>query len=253
MRTLILLAAMTFFIPVANANTFSFDNRKALAANNPAPWGAVGVLYRPGNKYCTAYLVGPELLMTTAACVADQKNELIEGTYTFKPGARARKSKYSAKATRIWWGDLNDSGNDWAILRLDWKVGDKVGWFGVADYQLNDLLNLEKHYTLYMVGYSQDAYDGDHPVWQKDCGPKNLLGKTVLHDCSAQNGAAGSPIFMFKEVNGTQTTVVIAMHSGERRNGSKKSLKGVAYSPEVANAAVPSAAFIQTVRQLRED
>jgi len=240
---------------------FPHDNRKELL-DTSRPWSTIGRLEIPDGSVCTASLIGPNLIITNAHCVADlPSKKLINGRYLFK--AQYRNGKYLAASgvKRIVHGGYKMTSNsrkdDWAILILQKRLGEKLGWLGLFEYENEDLLTITNHYKLYMAGYSTDFGDIQKPLWQGNCGfHANYWGTSVVtHDCSTTNGASGSPMFIFaKDRDGDMMAGLLAIHSGNQFNNNKEITehgKVVTFDENSANLAVPVSEFIETVRMLR--
>jgi V8-like Glu-specific endopeptidase len=266
---------------VHNVNSFQHDNRKELLEKS-APWSAVGKLFIPASDKpgtydsCTASLVGPDLILTNAHCVLDrvagrEEGTLIKGGYRFEAQYRAGKSIGGANITKIWVGThapWTEIRNDWALLRLDRRLGDDLGWFGVKEVSGDDLQDLHNTNYIYMAGYSRDFKNAQAPAWQKDCRFTQFFPaeKQLTHNCSGVLGASGSPMFVFKEA-GSNEGFIVALHVAEipgvtakgkdkmakyRQKGTG-SLLGIPYSDEYGNAAIPAEQFLPTLQHLRQN
>ena len=185
---------------VHKTTIFSGDSRQVVR-NKKAPWSAIGRLANPKDKGCTAFLVGRRIIATNAHCVIDKDTKtMMTGDYRFYPSYRKGQAPYEAKVTYIWFG-TNDPrahrGHDWALLVLDWAVGDKVGWFGSRDLSSDDLLNVHNQHTVYMAGYSDDNGNSELPFWERCRFEEYLPDLNAMgHSCSSTNGASGSPILL---------------------------------------------------------
>ena len=239
---------------VHKSNVFLGDNRKELK-DTKAPWGAVGKLITPNGQGCTASLVGPDLLLTAAHCVVEDK-KVLTGNYIFYAGFK--RGNFSAKSgvSRIWVGTKEpgtERENDWAILRLNKRLGDQVGWFGVYQAQPEELLQLHETNVIYMAGYSDDKWQSQVPVWQRDCEFKSHLSTGLLsHTCSGIPGASGSPMFVFLDKpNGEMESRIVALHNAERRNDRPSSQFNIPFSETYANLAAPASKFFDLLVQLK--
>lgn len=240
---------------------YPHDNRKELK-DRSAPWGAIGLLTLPDGASCTATLIGPNLILTNSHCVADSKTKkIMTGNYVFKVQYRRGRAALVSKVKQIFAGGFRISNDqrkeDWAVLILQKRLGDKVGWFGMADYDTSDLLNITDHYKLYMAGYANDVAGSQVPIWQS-CSfhDRYWSNDAVLtHDCSTTMGSSGSPLFIFtKDDQGKSHAKIVALHSGNQFAADKavsQNGKVVTFSDTTANLAVHVSQFIETVRKLR--
>lgn len=246
---------------VDNIAVFPHDGRQELR-DTSSPWSAIGRLEIPGGFICTASLIGPNLILTSSHCVANEdETGVIQGNYVFK--AQFRKGKYLAASgvKRIIHGGFLISNksrkNDWAILVLQKRLGDQVGWLGLFNYDNEDLHTISDHFKLYLAGYATDFAGASKPAWQGNCSfhKNHLDGIVITHDCSTTNGASGSPMFIFnKNSEGKMQAGIVAIHSGNQFKADKEITqngKVVTFSDDSANLAVPVSEFIATVRALR--
>lgn len=232
------------------ATAFRDDSRQELH-DRKYPWGAVGILKNPDGGSCTASVVGRNLLLTNAHCVLyKDRKEIRKGNYVFYAGYS--RGSYVAKTTilHFWVGTTDSRGdtqNDWALLRTQWNIGDRVGWLGVRRYTAQELVDISFSTVFYLVGYPSDMTSGEVPYWEKNCNFTFTLGETVYHSCSTSSGSSGAPMFINKD----DEVRILAVNVGERRNGAKRSVIGVPYSEDYANVAVPSATFIEKIKELQ--
>lgn len=223
------------------------DGRKELL-DSKYPWGTIGRLFRPNGSSCSASLIGANLVLTAAHCVVHKDSpQVMLGNYRFEVGYRRGRSLASAGVIRIWPGTKNyhDTDNDWAVLELDARLGDRFGWLGVHNLNAFGLVALGRSYHIYQAGYDTDFQNMEVPYWQVGCTfPAAVPNREhVMHDCSTMPGSSGSAIFMWDHVK--NQFYVVAVHvAGWPR-------KGVPFSYENANLAVPASKFSSLVGQLR--
>lgn len=104
------------------------------------PWDYIGRLeWAVGNSgyRCSGALVGPRHLATARHCF-NTSNTAI--TYTFRPNYDNGNRGYTAaQVTDILYasGSLTDTcsyGDDWAVMILNQRLGDKYGYFGAKQF-----------------------------------------------------------------------------------------------------------------------
>jgi tetratricopeptide (TPR) repeat protein/V8-like Glu-specific endopeptidase len=233
-------------------NVFADDNRRELK-EIAAPWSAVGRLVVNSTVVCTATLIGPDLVLTNAHCIlegvplANGTRDVNKGHIIFSAGANKTTSIAQASITKVWMGTYNedDAVNDWAILRADWRIGDKAGWFEFSS-ATEGLLQLTDRALLHVVSYPNDLGQTQIPFLEQGCRFTGFRDarRLLMHSCSASGGTSGAPMFIFeKTAGGKEQPRIVGLHAKDTRPGGREPPFGVAYSDEVANIAVPAEAW----------
>jgi|GEM_PF-3539135 len=230
-------------------NVFT-GNKRGKVTSTKYPWNTIGRLDLPSGGTCTASLVGPDLILTNAHCVIDKvKQTLVEGSIVFRPNYTNGTSAYSSVVTFAWGGSNTPSATgskpgDWAILRLDKRLGDTLGWLGTK------VLPDPRISMLYVVGYSGDLENGASAYWETGCTITSGMTSYGLypHNCSNSRGASGSPMFIFEN----ERPYVIAMHTSELRYDGDSTYLEVPFSGDNANLALSSDAFAWKVMELNK-
>ena len=126
------------------------------------PFNTVGKIRWSGGVFCSGALVGPRHVLTAKHCLIDGQ------TATFAPGFDNGERFGSANIIRaVTTADLPKfsacgTKGDWAIMIIDQRLGDRLGWFG-AKYPDRNQLNKPKFSH---IGYPGDKDNGNRPYRQ---------------------------------------------------------------------------------------
>ena len=196
------------------------DNRVRVTKYTSAPYRYIGMIqYGPedgaGNKG-TGFLVGPSLVLTSARYVYDKHIGIYEEDIYFAPGSSASSDtygRYKAKAIHVpsayitsKKGDENYRKYDYALVELEFPVGNQTGYFG---YRINAV-----EYP-YSVNVNITGYGSDGDMY-KDTGKATMQTNNYLmnYTIDTVDKTAGAPIY--KSENGQ--FYAIGLHSGAASN-----------------------------------
>ena len=258
-RWLVCIVLLLAAAPGAFANTFVTtggfpgDTRTAVVAAG-TPWRCVGRLELPNHRFMTATLVGPDLILTAAHGLA-RDGLLKPGRFIFRPdfGNPHREGTDFATATRAWLGSFTPNLEpcvpaDWAIIRLDRRLGDAYGTLAVEDVDDAGLAAGQR--KLYLAAYDRDFQAGRVASWQTGCAfvaidPAGYL----LHDFSTDHGASGAPIFSFSSWSLHQAGRIIALNVAEKTPHGE-TLYRIPFAPRVANVAIAAHRFYPVLSRI---
>jgi protease YdgD len=226
------------------ANVFGEDDRKE-APSSASPFSAIGRL----DSGCTGTLIAPQLVLTAAHCLIDNK------TGRLKPGVTFFRPAYGATGDRerkvwiseFWFGSHNPEDNrvkDFAVIRLASSVTG-VGFMRVAAASLDQSLPA----AVTLAGYSVDKQGGEVLSVHSRCTvqSKDAQGR-LLHDCDSTRGVSGAPLFRYDQQR--DQGEIYGLTVSEFRVGMSDSVFRDAYSSEYANVGISSVNFAAVVSQL---
>ncbi len=228
-------------------NVYGKGQRKAVTEFK-RPFNRIGRLEGPDSTYCTASLVGSNLILTAAHCIANEKHELMTGAYHFiLPNGGG-----TAGVIKFWYGSLNAANTreqDWAILKLDAPLGTANGYFGTDD--ITDIQSQLNHHLM-IAGYSSQFSDQYALTYEEGCSIRSLQadGKVGHHDCDAAPGDSGAPILSCVENNICQ---IVAIHVAAYQGGSGQALTLESFTEQFANISTSASNFSQAILQARQE
>jgi len=179
--------------PAINDHFFGRDDR-VLVPVNEAPWRFMGTLRMDTGESCTATLIARNVLITAAHCI--HNNNGVNANGRFEPssgGPSARITHYLVDSRYNYrrYSTSNEiDGMDWALLRIDQPLGDRLGFAGVQNLTG---LGAERALAtdLMQAGYSWDT--GGHLSGNMRCRMVRVLqDNTFQHECDTTRGDSGS-------------------------------------------------------------
>jgi len=215
------------------------DDRKPVLSR-AYPWSAIGRLeWQTANgeviSWCTATLIGEDLLLTNSHCMArpvvDPRTGQVavnpDGTYVtqftdsqtyqtisdrliFKPSLINGRSIDKARVVSYrsgWTNNSQNLTNDWALLKIDQRLGaaNRYGYLGWRTLDFSNP-NVQKASadSVKLAGYSGDfptdnlrefGQAGDTAGVDTACSILDVAQGLLFHDCDTNPGASGSAIF----------------------------------------------------------
>lgn len=175
-----------------NDHFFGRDDR-VLVNVAQAPWRFMGRLQMSTGETCTATLISSNVIVTAAHCIHTDRGVNAAGEFVTASGEhRGRITAYLISPrfnyARFNSGDEID-GLDWALLRLDQPLGDRVGHAGVQNVTGNAQRALGV--DLMQAGYSWDT--GGNLSGNQRCRMVRVFpDHTFAHECDTTRGDSGS-------------------------------------------------------------
>jgi protease YdgD len=183
------------------------------------PWAAIGRVNRAGRGFCTGALVAPNIAVTAAHCVYDDRGarRLAPHEITFLPGYRRGQALAAARPQTVVVPaefrtaespSLRRIANDWALLILERPLA------APAPLPVRPLPaergGSEAGRQMLNAGYQQDRA---HLLsLHAGCEIRSRIegDRVIVHTCDATLGASGSPL-LIRSVDGY---VLIGIVSG---------------------------------------
>lgn len=202
------------------------DDRRRMTSR-AYPWSAIGRLQSPVGQnqvsICTGSLIAPDVVLTNAHCVVDERTNQVRQNITFAPnlidGAVVRPEDVAQVVDVLYGTDFRDGNaaphpNDWAFAKLDRPLGTIYGTLAWTSLPLSQLVNRPYSGQLTLAGYSGD-FPADNPG--RTAGVHvgcSILGEVegnIIHDCDTTGGSSGGPILA--QINGEFR--IVALNSAE--------------------------------------
>jgi len=186
------------------------------------PWSTVARV-RFGHGWCSAVLIGPNLVATAAHCLWNKITgrsmdvkalSVVVGwdRGMFIDGSKVLGVTVSPKwvpEEMVRYGS-EQAGRDWALLELETPLGKEVGWVALSDsIKIGD--------PIAAVGYGEDrkhvavAHQGCHIT-------EHLPTGDWTHDCDAVHGDSGGPVFSW-DGSAPKVIALTVARLGENRGG----------------------------------
>jgi protease YdgD len=177
-----------------NDHFFGRDDR-VLVPVNQMPWRMMGTLLMDTGESCTATLIARDVIVTAAHCIHSEGNRVnAAARFTTADGqSNARVTAYLIDP-RFNYQRFNTTdeidGMDWALLRLDQPLGDRVGFAGVRNLT-GEGRAVALATDLQQAGYSWDT--GENLSGNLRCRMVVVHNdNTFAHECDTTRGDSGS-------------------------------------------------------------
>lgn len=181
-------------------NVFGTDDRRVVEDTSRIPARSMGILKitlaRGGTRWGTAWLIGPRALATAAHNLIHPDDgpaiQLHVGLAYDGTNARGGWHPIVDNALSQEWKNNPSDANpfDFAVLRIDnAEIGNKLGWFGMADYLDAKFDNM----LVNLFGYPLDVAQKYH-LYGVAGRVGNVSNDRIFYDCDAGGGMSGGPV-----------------------------------------------------------
>lgn len=244
--------AVTLLSPFAFGVGYLPDRRIPAPASRP--FTALARVSAHGGVGC-GVLVGPDLLVTCAHCVASPDGTIyndvdIELGLGFYPETRHAKPLEFFNVTHR--KKSFEGGDDWAIVRLDRPVGCYYGWLESRVLGSKEWASA----PIELLGYCDCPDEARKEFGHLDrpylCAGtvSHVEANALRHDCSMWGGTSGAPI-VTRDQNGKYFLVALNFAGVDVLGEQLKHGFRATYSRELANMAIPASSWQPQLNEVR--
>lgn len=165
--------------------------------------------------------IGPRVILTAGHCVYFHADGGWARNVRVIPGRNGSSEPYGSAIATYYisvkgWTEKQDSDHDYAVIVLpeNQKLGNTVGWMGLANLSFTSLLGLN---------INNAGYPGDKPYGTQWWNSNNILALTarrLYYRIDTMGGQSGSPVWRFKD--GQRHIVGIHTTGGSPFNGATR-------------------------------
>lgn len=171
---------------------FGHDDR-VLVNVAEAPWRFMGRLQMATGERCSATLIAPNVIATAAHCVYNSWGVNAAARFITASGEHSANVVAYLISPRFSYqrfsAGIEIDGLDWALLRLDRRLGDRVGFAQVRDITSDAQTALAA--DLMQAGYSWDT--GENLSGNESCRVVRVYpDHAFAHECDTTRGDSGS-------------------------------------------------------------
>ncbi len=198
-----------------NDHFFGRDDRVRVNAQE-APWRFMGRFTNNAGEQCTATLISRNVIVTAAHCVHTNNGVAAAGEFTPAAGGGSARAVAYLVSQRFDYRRFSTTdeidGLDWALIRLDQPLGERLGFAGVRNITSQGRSGARAA-DLFQAGYSWDT--GDTLSANVGCHiSETYPDGTFAHECDTTRGDSGSAFL----VRNGRSFDVIGVDSNFRSN-----------------------------------
>lgn len=181
------------------------------------PWGLVCRVDQPDGGSGSGVIVGPRHVLTASHCVDWSDLRLTVQVHTAGRVARATADVIAAGCyTKVGEDGHEDTvDEDYAVLVLDQRLGDRFGTMGVRTYDSG----WDERELWSTIGYADDFGNNETPLFMRqfflDEDALDLgWGRAMSSNVDAEHGQSGSPVFAFWD-RGPYVVAIVTAEVGD--------------------------------------
>lgn len=206
------------------------DDRVRVYGTTRYPWRTIcklEITAADGSRWrCSGAFIGPRTVLTNGHCVYMHKRGGWVKQVRVIPGKNGSGEPFGSAVGTFYhsvkgWTKSRSSNYDYAVIVLpsNKKLGNRVGWMGLANLSYFSLLGLR---------VNNSGYPGDKPGNYQWWNANNILAVTsrrVYYRIDTFGGQSGSPVWRYKN----QKRHIVAVHNtgGSPFNGAVRIVKPV--------------------------
>jgi V8-like Glu-specific endopeptidase len=209
---------------------FGSDDRKRVYGTRNYPWRTIcklEITAANGRRFgCSGAFIGPRTILTNGHCVFLHDHGGWARKIRVIPGMNGSAQPYGYAESSFYhsvkgWTQSRSSNYDYAVIVLpsNKKLGNTVGWMGLANLSWTSLMGLR---------VNNSGYPGDKPYGTQWWNANNVLAVTsrrVYYRLDTYNGQSGSPVWRYR--NNKRHIVAVHNTGGAVFNGSVRIVKPV--------------------------
>ena len=187
------------------------DGRLRFTDTTTYPNSAVVYISKDGKPYCTGWMISADTLVTAGHCVYNYDREEWLSGLEFSPGANGSERPFeTATAVQTWtdvsWIKKENPLLDWGLVKLDKRLGDRTGWFGLA-WRSGDYKDTQAE----LRGYPSDKGEGE--LWGMAGTVADSRGNQLCYSMDTYEAQSGSPLYL------SDGALVIGIHAYGKESG----------------------------------
>lgn len=201
------------------------DDRVQVGNTTPYPWRTIchlEIAAANGKSFIgSGAFIGPRVVLTAGHCVYLHGNGGWAKNVRVIPGRNGNARPYGDAVGTYYhsvkgWTNSQDADYDYGVIVLpsNKKLGDTVGWMGLANLSMASLMGLN---------VNSSGYPGDKPYGTQWWNANNILAVTnrrLYYQIDTMGGQSGSPVWRFKD--GNRHIVGIHTTGGSPFNGATR-------------------------------
>lgn len=206
------------------------DDRVRVYNTTTYPWRTIcklEITAANGRRFgCSGAFIGPRTVLTNGHCVYLHDHGGWARRIRVIPGKNAGSNPNSYADSSFYhsvkgWTRSRSSNYDYAVIVLpsNNKLGNRVGWMGLANLSFTSLMGLR---------VNSSGYPGDKPSGTQWWNANNVLAVTarrVYYRLDTYHGQSGSPVWRYR--NGKRHIAAVHNTGGAVFNGSVRLVKPV--------------------------